>query len=169
MANRLDRFRQLEKPRERSAEGPERTSTSGRIDAVLGPGEKAPAVPVPPPCAEPTAEGATEGVPLSPEALAMMKGKAADLEAALRRELDREPMHAGKQITLFRILMRRSVEELEGSHAGGVAFGVALVLTAFTFGSCVVMGPRLWQLLPVAGIVILLLRWHGVGGKPPEA
>src|SRR5512142_239525 len=101
MANRLDRFRQLEKPRERSAEGPERTSTSGRIDAVLGPGERAPVVPMPPseepPAAAPAAK---EPTPLSPEALAAMKGKAADLEAMLRRELDQQPMHAGKQITL---------------------------------------------------------------------
>jgi hypothetical protein len=170
MDDRLNRFRQLEKARERGPEGRERTSTSGRIDAVLGPGEKAPAVPPQAPGApsgdEPgeraPASGAagSESPPLSPEALAAMKGSQADLEAILMRELERQPMHAGRQITLWRSIMRRSVEELEGrtSHPSSIAFAVAAVLTAFTFGSCVVAGPRLWQLLFAAMIVFLLLR-----------
>lgn len=168
MDDRFNRFRQLERPRERGAENPERTSTSGRIDAVLGPGEKAPAAPPtpvvapaePPGPPAPAAPAGNDGPPLTPETLAAMKGPAADLEAILLSELERQPMHAGKQITLWRILMRRSVEELEGraSHPSSIAFAVAAVLAAITIGGCVVSGPHPWQLIPVAAIVFLLLR-----------
>ena len=170
MVDRLNRFRQLEKPRGRGPEAPERTSTSGRIDAVLGPGEKAPAVAPPAPAASPGEEpdghaaaggpASNQAPPISPEILATMKGNHAELESLLMRELDRQPMHAGRQISLWRALMRRSVDELEGmpSHPTSIAFGVAAVLVAFSFGSCVVTGPRLWHLFAVAAIVFFLLR-----------
>jgi hypothetical protein len=163
MADRLNRFRQLEGPREPAGPAAGRTSTTGRIDAVLGPGEKAPAGPA---AAPPTDDGgataapgppAEEPVPISPETLAAMKGSRAELEALLMRELERRPRHAGEQITLFRSIMRRSVEEIEGRHEGPGRYltGVAVVLGIFSLGGLLLAGPRLWQLLFAVGAGIL--------------
>jgi hypothetical protein len=168
MDDRLNRFRQLEGPRDRSSEAPERTSTSGRIDAVLGPGEKAPAAPPQAPAAAPGEESAEQaggaGPPgrpaLSPEALAAMKGNPAELEAVLLRELERRPMHAGKQISLWRSLMRRSVEEIDGRPLVPiqVAVPLAALLACIAGGGLLLVGFRFWQLLAMAGVVFLLAR-----------
>jgi hypothetical protein len=173
MDDRLNRFRQLEGPRSQASDGPERTSTTGRFDAVLGPGEKAPAGPPPGaapllaeeagerrPAQSPATPTRQEAPPISPETLAAMKGNQAELEERLLRELDRRPMHAGQQISLWRALMRRSVEQIEERPAwqGNLAIGLAVALAAFVVGSLLVSGPKLWHLLAAVGIGILLVR-----------
>ena len=166
MDDRLNRFRQLEGPRSQASDGPERTSTSGRFDAVLGPGEKAPAG-RPPGVAPLGAEEAgaessstREASPLAPETLASMQGSEAELEKLLLRELDRRPMHAGQQISLWRALMRRSVEQIEERPAWqrNLAIGLAVALAALVVGSLLVSGPKLWHLLATVGIGVLLVR-----------
>ena len=144
-----------------------------------GPGEKAPAgrppgvaplrdeeagEPPPAPHAPHESSSTKAAPPLAPESLAAMKGSEAELEKLLLRELDRRPTHAGQQISLWRALMRRSVEQIEERPAWQLklAIGLAVALAALVVGSLLISGPKLWHILAVVGLGILLVR-HGRG------
>jgi hypothetical protein len=153
----MDRFRQLEGPRRSSAPSAARSNASSRFDAVLGPGEKAPAVPEPPPISETAAEAAP--APADSDQ-ARQDAEQAALEAAVIAELNRRPMHAGQQITLWRTLMKRSSQEIDDSCRlrSSAPLGVAVLGGLFFLGSLLVTGPRAWHLLILLGGGLFYLR-----------
>lgn len=155
--SKLDRFRQLEGPRRTTAPAAARSNASSRFDAVLGPGEKAPAVPEPPPISETTVE--PPPAPVEPEQ-AQTDAQQAAWEAAVIAELNRRPMHAGQQITMWRALMKRGSQEIDESCRVriSVPVGVALVSGLFFLGSLLVTGPRVWHLLILVGAGLFYLR-----------
>jgi hypothetical protein len=180
MRKTLDRFRQLEGPRRQAAPESAPSHTSGRFDAVLGPGERPPVAldrddgpaapapaasdPTPPDLPAPEldrpAPPPAADVPL--ESQARMSASRAELEELVAAELNQRPMHAGQQIAIWRAIMRRSVDQIDRGHGlrAGAPIGVAVLLALFLLGSLMVAGPRLWHLLLGAGVVLLLVPWR---------
>jgi hypothetical protein len=156
--DKMDRFRQLEGPRRSPAPAATRSNAASRFDAVLGPGEKAPAVPEPPPISETTVEAAP---PMAADGgQAQQPAQQAAWEAAVVAELNRRPMHAGQQIALWRALMKRGSQEIDESCRMRISLpvGIALVGGLFFLGSLLVTGPRLWHLFLLLGAGLFFLR-----------
>ena len=151
---KMDRFRQLEGPRRAPAPAAARSHASSRFDAVLGPGEKAPAVLDPPPTQ-------SAPPPAAVDERARQDVAQAAIEDMVVAELNRRPMHAGQQITLWRTLMKRDAQEIDESCRVRIGWptGIALVSGLFILGSLLVAGPRAWHLLLAAvGLALFLVR-----------